>query len=163
MIDPVAYQTFELSPLAPKYRPTTHVRVAEGVHCFGQEFLGFPPDEGVSAFAKSETTSVSLAQGNASALASGVERGMGIGVDNSSPPAKIPGVGTRMTVLRLGNGEVGWGTGRWGTGGEGGGDLGEDGAGRRYRSLSQSCGENFRFILVSEDFVNRRKISSCCL
>lgn len=97
VMDPLAYQTFENSPLPPKLRPTTHTRIAEGIHSFGQEFLGVPPDEGVSLFSELAAPAT---------------------VDAQSTPAggnsplfelhpKIPGVGMRMTVLRLGNGEVG--------------------------------------------------------
>lgn len=98
VMDPLAYQTFENSPLPPKLRPTTHARVSEGIHSFGQEFLGFPPEEGVSSF--SELAAPEAADAQSTPAAGG------------SPPhfelrPKIPGVGMRMTVLRLGNGEVG--------------------------------------------------------
>lgn len=103
-MDPVAYQSFEDSPIPPKHRPTTHVRVASGVHSFGQEFLGFPPEEGVSSFADSTATGstssvATVAMADDSGTAAESE-----GV--AAPSAKIPGVGTRMTVIRLQNGEV---------------------------------------------------------
>lgn len=102
-MDPLAYQTFENSPLPPKLRPTTHARIAEGIHSFGQEFLGVPPEEGVSSlFSELAATTAAVDARSITPAA---------GAAGSSPPfelrPKIPGVGLRMTVLRLGNGEVG--------------------------------------------------------
>eukprot|EP00903_Cladosiphon_okamuranus_P013972 g12993.t1 len=97
VMDPLAYQTFENSPLPPKLRPTTHARIAEGIHSFGQEFLGVPPEDGVSLFSE--------------LAAPAVDDGRSMHDAGASPPPfelhpKIPGVGLRMTVLRLGNGEL---------------------------------------------------------
>lgn len=101
-MDSLAYQTFENSPLPPKLRPTTHARIAEGVHSFGQEFLGVPPEEGVSLF--SEVAQPATAVGAQSTPAAA-----GASSPRFELHPKIPGVGMRMTVLRLGNGEVcGW-------------------------------------------------------
>lgn len=102
-MDPLAYQTFENSPLPPKLRPTTHVRIAEGIHSFGQEFLGVPPDD--KAFLFSEEDSAASA-----AAAAGVSpqtvAAAGRGLPQFELHPKLPGLGMRMTVVRLGNGEV---------------------------------------------------------
>lgn len=98
VMDPLAYQTFDNSPLPPKLRPTTHARIAEGIHSFGQEFLGVPPEDGVSLFSELAAPAVDNAQSTHDA---------GGRTPRFELRPKIPGVGMRMTVLRLGNGEVG--------------------------------------------------------
>ncbi|CAB1107363.1 unnamed protein product [Ectocarpus sp. CCAP 1310/34] len=107
VMDPLAYQTFENSPLPPKLRPTTHVRIADGIHTFGQEFLGVPPEEGVSSYAEyavvgpptSETAAHSSGDdGNAHAAVGGSQ------MFKLQP--KLPGLGMRMTMLRLRSGEL---------------------------------------------------------
>lgn len=106
VIDPVAYQTFKDSLLPPKYRPTVRVRVAVGVYSFAQEFLGFPPEEGVSSFAASDSIRPSVSNVAAIGVGKAAES-----VETYAPFAKIPGLGTRMTILQLQNGDVGsaWG------------------------------------------------------
>ena len=100
VMDPLAYQTFENSPLPPKLRPTTHARIAEGIHSFGQEFLGVPPEEGVSLFSELAAPATADARRAATPTA-------GAGSPHFELRPKLPGVGIRMTVLRLANGEVG--------------------------------------------------------
>lgn len=99
-MDPLAYQTFENSPLPPQLRPTTHVRIAEGIHSFGQEFLGVPPEESSSLFSESAAPAEAAGVGSQRAIAAG-----GRSSQFELHP-KLPGVGIRMTVLRLRNGEV---------------------------------------------------------
>lgn len=97
-MDPLAYQTFENSPLPPKLRPTTHVRVAEGIHSFGQDFLGVPPREDGLLYPEPAAPTVSASHSGAESVAR---------LPYFALHPKLPGVGIRMTVLRLENGEVG--------------------------------------------------------
>lgn len=104
VMDPLAYQTFENSPLLPKLRPTTHVRIAEGIHSFGQEFLGVPPDglleEHPFLFSEGSVAPAAPAVNpqNAATTTGGLPR--------FELHPKFPGLGMRMTVVRLRNGEV---------------------------------------------------------
>ncbi|CAM9310916.1 unnamed protein product, partial [Hapterophycus canaliculatus] len=98
VMDPIAYQTFENSPLLPKLRPTTHVRVAEGMHSFGQEFLGVPPRKGIPFSPESAAPSPSVVHHSSAESATSLP--------SFVLHPKLPGVGIRMTVLRLGNGEL---------------------------------------------------------
>ncbi|CAM9522088.1 unnamed protein product [Ectocarpus sp. 12 AP-2014] len=107
VMDPLAYQTFENSPLPPKLRPTTHVRIADGIHTFGQEFLGVPPEEGVSSF--SEYAVAGPAASETAAYSSGDDGTAHAAVGGSQMfelQPKLPGLGMRMTMLRLGSGEL---------------------------------------------------------
>lgn len=106
-MDPLAYQTFESSPLPPKLRPTTHVRVAEGIHSFGQEFLGVPPDDQAFLVSGEDLATPAIAAAAGISTQSAVALGRELPQFELHP--KLPGLGMRMTVVRLGNGEVrGW-------------------------------------------------------
>ncbi|CAM9586287.1 unnamed protein product [Pylaiella littoralis] len=104
VMDPLAYQTFEDSPLLPKLRPTTHVRIAEGIHSFGQEFLGVPrngaPETGSFMFPPESVTPATTAVSTQNTIAAGG------GSPQFELHPKLPGLGMRMTVVRLGNGEL---------------------------------------------------------
>ncbi|CAM9494118.1 unnamed protein product, partial [Choristocarpus tenellus] len=100
VMDPVAYQTFEASPLPPKIRPTTHMRVAEGVHAYVQEFLGLPDTYDTANLSDEENRIQEMVLRNG-------KEGTGMVVSRSDyQRGKVPAVGSRMTVIRLGSGEM---------------------------------------------------------
>ncbi|CBN75526.1 conserved unknown protein [Ectocarpus siliculosus] len=106
VMDPLAYQTFENSPLPPKLRPTTHVRIADGIHTFGQEFLGVPPEEGVSSFSEYAVAGSSASETTAHSSGDGTDPSAVGGSQQFELQPKLPGLGMRMTMLRLGSGEL---------------------------------------------------------